>query len=207
MTLRKIGRFVITVTTLDCTEVQHTTTAISSTRYPSISPLSFITSVGTMLTSFIRQLREKFQAEDIGVIAENKEKYISFNVKVDVHLEMDGKPVTKKIELRFIDSFRFMASSLDSLARNLTDDQCKNMRWFYQDQEVFKLMRRKGVYPYEYMDRWERFEETRLPPKEAFYSKLYMEDISDKDYEHAQQVWNIITQKVRRPLESTMMCT
>ena len=52
-------------------------------------------------------------------------------------------------------------------------------------------MRRKGVYPYEYMDSWERFEETRLPPKEAFYSKLNMEGISDKDYEHAQQVWNI----------------
>ena len=42
------------------------------------------------------------------MIAENKEKYILFNVKVDVQLEMDGKPVTKKIELRFIDSFRFM---------------------------------------------------------------------------------------------------
>ena len=41
-------------------------------------------------------------------------------------------------------------------------------------------MRRKGVYPYEYMDSWERFEETRLPPKEAFYSKLNMEGISDK---------------------------
>ena len=109
------------------------------------------------------------------MIAENKEKYISFNVKIDVQLEMDGKPVTKKIELRFIDSFRFMASSLDSLARNLTDDQCKNLRWFYQDQEVFKLMRCKGVYPYEYMDSWERFEETRLPPKEAFYSNFNME--------------------------------
>ena len=36
-------------------------------------------------------------------------------------------------------------------------------------------MQRKGVYPYEYMDSWERFEETRLPPKEAFYSKFKME--------------------------------
>ena len=204
MTLRKIGRFVITVITLDCTEVQHTTTAISSTRYPNISPLSFIISVGTMLTSSYDNSERSSRAKDIGVIAENKEKYISFNVKVDVHLEMDGKPVTKKIELRFIDSFRFMASSLDSLARNLTDDQCKNLRWFYQEEEVFKLMRRKGVYPYEYMDRWERFKETRLPPKEAFYSKLYMEDISDKDYEHAQQVWNIMDEKT---LGSTMMCT
>ena len=63
----------------------------------------------------------------------------------------------------------------------------------YKDEDVFKLMRRKGVYPYEYMDSWEKFEETRLPAKEAFYSKLNMEGISDKDYEHAQQVWNIMT--------------
>ena len=62
-------------------------------------------------------------------------------------------------------------------------------------REVFKLMQRKGVYPYEYMDSWERFEETRLPPREAFYSNLNMEGISDKDYEHAQQVWNIIDEK------------
>ena len=54
---------------------------------------------------------------------------------------------------------------------------------------------RKGVYPYEYMDSWGRFKETRLPPKEAFYSKLNMEGISEKDYEHAQQVWNIMGEK------------
>ena len=44
--------------------------------------------------------REVSEQRIIGVIAENKEKYISFNVKVDVQLEMNGKPVTKKIELR-----------------------------------------------------------------------------------------------------------
>jgi len=50
-------------------------------------------------------------------------------------------------------------------------------------------MRRKGVYPYEYVDSWEKFEETKLPPKEAFYSKLNMKGVSDKDYEHAERVW------------------
>ena len=53
-------------------------------------------------------------------------------------------------------------------------------------------MRRKGVYPYGYMDGWKKFEETSLPPKDAFYSRLNMKDISDQDYEHAQQVWNIM---------------
>ena len=50
-------------------------------------------------------------------------------------------------------------------------------------------MLRKGVYPYEYMDIWERFNETTLPNKIAFYSKLYLEDITDKDYLQAQKVF------------------
>ena len=158
-------------------------------KIPKYIPIVFHNLSGYDAHLFIRQLGEKFQTKDIGVIAENKEKYISFNVKIDVQLEMDGKPVTKKIELRFIDSFRFMASSLDSLARNLTDESVQKSAMVLSRGDVFKLMRRKGVYPYEYMDSWERFEETRLPPKEAFYSKLNMEDISEKDYEHAQQVW------------------
>ena len=54
----------------------------------------------------------------------------------------------------------------------------------------FVLLLRKGVYPYEYMDSWERFNETLLPPKKAFYSELNLEDISDKDYLLAQKVWN-----------------
>ena len=73
--------------------------------------------------------------------------------------------------------------------------QCKNLRWFYHDEEVFKLMQCKGDYTYQYMDSREWFEETRLPPREAFYSKLYMEDISDKDYEYAQEVWNMMDKK------------
>ena len=47
----------------------------------------------------------------------------------------------------------------------------------------------KGVYPYEYIDNQERFKETVLPPKEAFCSKLSDGTISQKDYNHAQQVW------------------
>ena len=52
---------------------------------------------------------------------------------------------------------------------------------------------RKGVYPYEYMNGWEKFEEAGLPPKDAFYSRLNM--FSDQDYEHAQQVWNTMEKK------------
>ena len=146
---------------------------------------------------FIKELGRRFNKNDIGVIEENKEKYISFNVKINVNLAgvkyKDSTQVCKNIQLRFIDSCRFMASSLDKLASYLDDDQCKHLREFYKEEEVFRLMRRKGVYPYEYMDNWKKFEKTSLPPKDAFYSRLNMKGISDQDHEHAQQVWNRIT--------------
>ena len=57
------------------------------------------------------------------------------------------------------------------------------------DHNKFVLLFRKGVYPYEYMNSWERINETSLPPKKDFYSELTLEDISDKDYSHAQKVF------------------
>ena len=66
---------------------------------------------------------------------------------------------------------------------------------FWRCDEKFRLMIRKGVYPYEYMDGWEKFEGTNLPPKDAFYSRLSMKGIGDRHYEHAQQVWNTMEKK------------
>ena len=60
----------------------------------------------------------------------------------------------------------------------------------------FVLLLRKGVYPYEYMDSWQRFNETSAPPKKSFYSELYLEDIIDKDYLHAQKVWDVFEIKI-----------
>ena len=51
------------------------------------------------------------------------------------------------------------------------------------------MLLRKGVYPYEYMESWERFNETSLPSEKDFYSELILEDISDSDYEHAEKVF------------------
>ena len=51
----------------------------------------------------------------------------------------------------------------------------------------FILLLRKGVYPYEYMDSWKRFDETTLPDKKEFTSSLNMEDITDVDYRHAKR--------------------
>ena len=57
-----------------------------------------------------------------------------------------------------------------------------------EDHNKFILLLRKGVYPYEFMDSWERFNEKLFPDKEAFYSNLNMEDITEVDYRHAKSV-------------------
>ena len=63
-----------------------------------------------------------------------------------------------------------------------------------KDLNKFILLLRKGVYPYEYMDNWERFNET-LPNKESFYSNLNMENIDDIDYRHGNNVFKIFKLK------------
>ena len=170
----------------------------------------------------IRELGKKFDTGKIGVIGENKEKCISFyvNVMVDKYVDKNGKEKETKIQLRFIDSMRFMASSLDSLTNNLVGvsgmpcnvcgESCEithideyyvahgkskdcysgyskhqlsvnsnfdNLSVSHNDEQ-FRLLLRKGVYPYEYMTSWNKFEETKLPPMEAFHSNLNMSDIS-----------------------------
>ena len=58
------------------------------------------------------------------------------------------------------------------------------------------MLLRKDIYPYEYMDSGEKFDETALPPKVAFYSNLNLEHISDGDYAHAQKVWDVFEIKI-----------
>ena len=67
-----------------------------------------------------------------------------------------------------------------------------NLRHRCMSDEHFRLFLRKGVYPYEYMDSFERFEKVSLPPKEAFYSHLNVSDISDRDYQHALKVYDAL---------------
>ena len=115
------------------------------------------------------------------VIAKNKEDYISFLVSVEVgkYINKNGEEKSREIELRFI----------DSLVNNL---ECGDNQFFgFEDynESQYKLLIQKGIYPYEYMDDWDKFAETALPPKEAFYSKLNMSGVSDQDYEHAHRTW------------------
>ena len=137
---------------------------------------------------FIKNLG--FSEGNIDCIPNNEEKYISFSKSIQVgsYTNKEGETKPLKHTIRFIDSFKFMAASLDSLVNNLPEDAFNNVKRYYSG-EILNLVTRKGLYPYEYMDSLERLKENKLPPKESFYSRLTDEDISDEDYQHAQKVW------------------
>ena len=163
----------------------------------------------------INQLAEEFKGE-LDCIGESMEKYITFSVPIKKKCG-DSKTITHK--LRFIDSFRFMPTSLSELVDNMSGKffnsiECKkcmerknikpecdfigfkNNRLNYRCKECkrksaksidgliekflsmhqfwngnlnkFVLLLRKGVYPYEFMDRWEKFDETSSTDKKYF---------------------------------------
>ena len=82
-----------------------------------------------------------------------------------------------------------MSSSLDSLTKNSVSGGKQLFGFEDYSGLQYNLLTRKGIYPYEYVSSWDRFEEMQLPPIEAFYSKLNMSSISSDDYQHAQKVW------------------
>ncbi|XP_068737901.1 uncharacterized protein [Montipora capricornis] len=93
--------------------------------------------------------------------------------------------------LTFIDSFQFMSSSLDKLVSNLPKEALIYTSRKFKGKEL-DLMSKKGVYPYDFMDSFDKFNE-KLPPKEEFYSILNDEDITDDQYKHAQNVWDVFS--------------
>ena len=179
----------------------------------------------------IKELASEFEG-NFECLGENTEKYITFSVPIKKRIENKNMDITYKI--KFIDRFRFMATSLSKLVDNLTENihsdkcvKCKSNLCFvnamnetlifecvdckkeykkelnkklierfsnvyeFCDNDInkFMILLRKGVYPYEYMDEWNKFDEKELPCKESFYSSLTMEDISDTDYKHSNNVF------------------
>ncbi|KAL9970109.1 hypothetical protein ACROYT_G022435 [Oculina patagonica] len=85
------------------------------------------------------------------------------------------------------ENFQFMSSSLEKLVSNLPKESLKYTSEIFESKQL-NLMSRKGIYPYDYMDSFDKFNE-KLPKKEDFYSILNDEHISDDDYKHAKNVW------------------
>ena len=127
----------------------------------------------------------------MGVIAKNTEDSISFSIKVEVdkYIIKNGNEHTKEMELRFIDSIKFMSSSLDSLVNNLAKGGHQFFGFQNYNDRQRKLLIQKGIYPYEYMDSWDRFKETSLPSINHFYSYLNMSGASGTDHEHVCSIW------------------
>ena len=82
-----------------------------------------------------------------------------------------------------------MFASLDRLATSNEPESFHITNAFNPNPSKRDLLLRNGVYPYEYMDSWDHFNETELPAKDSFYSKLNEDGISDDDYLHARKVW------------------
>ena len=156
---------------------------------PTYIPVVFHNLAGYDAHMFIKELAK--YGSSMGVIAKNIEDYISFSVSVEVgkYIDKNGEEHSKEMDLRFIDSIKFMSSSLDSLVTNLVHGGNEFFGFEDYNESQYKLLIRKGIYPYEYMDNMDRFAETTLPPKSSFYSKLNMSGVSDQDYENACKVW------------------
>ena len=118
-------------------------------------------------------------SEKIPVISHNLRGYDShliikeisnFDVKVDVILNGLEKYMAFTINrnLLFIQSMQFMNSSLDSLVKNLEDKDFK-----YLSEKVsgkyLEFVKEKGIYPYDYMNSFKKFNETKLPSKDKFF--------------------------------------
>ena len=158
-------------------------------RKPLILPVIFHNLQGYDAHLFIKQLSGL--KGELNCIPSTEEKYISFSKKIKVDeykSRKTGEMVSLNFEIRFIDSFKFLQTSLANLVGNLQPDDFQNTKEIMKDN--VDLLVRKGVYPYDYVSSLEKLAETHLPTKEQFYSKLNDEDISDDDYQHAQNVWN-----------------
>ena len=181
----------------------------------------------------IKNLVKEFNG-NFECLGENTEKYITFSVPLKKEIKNKNKIIEITYKIMFIDSYRFMSTSLSKLVDNLSEGihnntcvDCKScldymktkdkkliFRCFtckknYEkdfnkelikvfantyslcnnDLNKFVLLLRKGIYPYEFMDNWERFDETSLPDKESFYNSLSMENIEDIDYRHGNNVF------------------
>ena len=165
-------------------------------RKPNFIPVFFHNFSGYDSHLFIKKLGSPDEKENIDCIPNNEEKYISFskNKKVGQYTNKKGEVKDTFFKIRFLDSYKFMGASLDTLVNNLPKDAFNNLLKFYTPEQA-ELLKQKGFYPYEYMDSIEKLKDKKPPPRKAFYSKLSGRGISEKNYEHVWNVWNTFKMK------------
>ena len=163
-------------------------------RRPKFTPVFFHNLQNYDAHLFVRALGLMDEVLSIKCIPNNNEKYISFSLKFELKRFTKWDPkkeewieVIVKHEIRFLDSFKFTLAGLEGLVKNLSREDLKETTRFFG--EKIDLVSRKGVYPYEFMDDFEKFKKQSLPKKTSFFSRLKQEKISEEDFEHAQRVW------------------
>ncbi|XP_070152494.1 uncharacterized protein [Polyergus mexicanus] len=136
----------------------------------------------------IEEIATAFEGS-INLLPITKEKYISFTKHVKDTIE--GSDSRSDIKLRFIDSYKFLSTSLEKLISFLNNDKLQILKSKFQNLSIeeFNLLTRKGVFPYEYIGCVDRLHETCLPPRESFYSSLTGDTVSESDYAHGENVW------------------
>ena len=134
---------------------------------------------------FIKNMGNEFG--EITAIPNNEEKYVSFSLKIiwGEFEDNEGKKHNLYHEIRFLDSLKFMNYPLADLVKNLGKNDLHCLKRFFPEDA--DLLSRKGVFPYEFMDSFEKFNFT-FPEKDAFFSQLSGK-VSDEDYFHAKEVW------------------
>jgi hypothetical protein len=130
-----------------------------------------------IIKNFSKEIVEQGDGKykEVDIIAVNSETFISFDINY----------------MRFIDSVQFLKASLDTLVTNLSNSCTDHDLFIHTRRHTCgsDLLFSKGIFPYEWFTELDKLSATSLPPKEAFFSKLNDEGISDEDYAHAQKVW------------------
>jgi hypothetical protein len=122
---------------------------------------------------FFKSLYNYENIEQINILPDNEESYKCFTI---------GR-------LHFLDSFKFMSSSLDNLIKNIPDDNKLFLKSLAEDDTQFQLMNKKGYFPYEWFD---NIDKLKLPitelKKEDFNNRLKLEALSDNEWDYIQQL-------------------
>ena len=111
----------------------------------------------------------------LSIIPNGLEKYMAFTINRN---------------LVFIGSVNFLNSSLDSLVKNLSNNDFKYLSEEFSGK-LLELVKQKRVYPSEYMDSFKKLSENKLPDRSKFFSSLKDKSISEKDYLKANNIWNV----------------
>ena len=153
---------------------------------------------------FVKELSDNGDT-NVNAIPENEQRYISFQKDRYFKVaKMGGDEFTRAVSLVFVDSVRHLQSSLDRLVSYLPKSEFNNMSKCFNEEQL-TLLTRKGIFPYEYLDGFERFAESKLPSIEKFNSHLGCGEayegeegdvkeirgncISKEDYDYACQVF------------------